>query len=467
MGYQSGARGTKRSVALLYTSQPLSGGRPFAPARSAAGAGAGAKNTGTPAFLNDSKPASRAVSLEGKRMTRTEAQRRPRLSRLAKRTALAIAAGSALVLLTAAPAWAAGITYTVQPSSVLYGQPVTLNGTVDPATAGQQVIVAVNGTDASTLTTDATGAFTYTFTPKVCGVITARLADGSVVGTQESYSVQPRVTWKVVKAQAFFRAAIRVRVSPQQYTGRITATVQHNGEAKGTAHTWVKKGVARIVVPAAGIGKFQVDMTLSPTQSFAERTVNASFSTSYRTLREGSTGPDVRFLLRALANLKFRIPGMSSTLSRDAADSILAFQKAYGLPRTYVFSAADWAKLDKAKVIKPRYSQPALHIEIDKGRQILMVVKNGQPWTIICVSTGATNNTPEGTHAIEWKAYSAPTPYGGLLYYDMQFYPSFAMHAYPIVPPYPASHGCVREPEWVAPYIYSLSSVGETVYVYH
>jgi L,D-transpeptidase catalytic domain len=401
-------------------------------------------------------------------MARTEAGRRTGLHRLARRTALAITAGLALVLLTAAPAWAAGISYNVEPAQVLYNQPVTFSGVVDPVAAGQQVIVALNGVDATTLTTDAAGAFTYEFTPKSSGIITARLAaDQTVVGAEVPYSVQPRVTWKVTKAEAFFRASIRVRVTPRQYTGRITATVQHNGEAKGTAHTWVKKGVARIVVPAAGIGQFKVEMTLSPTKGFAERTVEATFRTRYRALKIGSTGPDVRLLLRALANLKFRIPGVSSTLNRNAADSILAFQKAYGLPRTYAFGPRDWAKLDVAKVIKPKYSQPALHIEIDKGRQILMVVKNGEPWTIICVSTGATNNTPEGTHAIEWKAYSAPTPYGGLLYWDMQFYPSFAMHAYPIVPPYPASHGCVREPEWVAPYIYSISSVGETVYVYH
>ena len=97
-----------------------------------------------------------------------------------------------------------------------------------------------------------------------------------------------------------------------------------------------------------------------------------------------------------------------------------------------------------------------------------MVVRDDSPLGILAVSTGATGNTPEGTHHIQWKAYGAPTPYGpGLLYWDMQFAPGFAMHAYPFVPPYPASHGCVRQPAWVAPWTYSVSVVGETVYVYH
>lgn len=399
-------------------------------------------------------------------MARTGAERGSRLSRLARGTVLALTAGLALVLLTGTPAWASGLTYGLEAAQILYGQPVVLNGIVDPVAPDQQIIVAVNGADAATLVTDAAGAFRYEFIPKSSGVISARLAVEGVVGPDVPFGVQPRVTWKVLKAQAFFRASIRVRVSPRQYSGRILATVQHNGKPKGTAHTRVKNGTARLFAPAAGIGRFKVQLTLSPTDHFAERTVTAAFKTSYRPLKVGSRGPDVRILLRTLAGLKFRIPGMSSTLDRRAADTIMAFQKAYGLPRTYEFGADDWAKLDKAGIIKPRYSQPALHIEIDKSRQILMVVKDGQPHAIICVSTGASGNTPEGRHYIRWKAYSAPTPYGGLLYWDMEFYPTFAMHSYPFVPPYPASHGCVREPAWVAPYIYSISSVGETVYVY-
>ena len=55
----------------------------------------------------------------------------------------------------------------------------------------------------------------------------------------------------------------------------------------------------------------------------------------------------------------------------------MAFQKAYRLPRTYVFDGDDWRKLDTAKVIAPRSKTPTTHIEVDKTRQILMVVKNG------------------------------------------------------------------------------------------
>ena len=49
----------------------------------------------------------------------------------------------------------------------------------------------------------------------------------------------------------------------------------------------------------------------------------------------------------------------------------------------------------------------------------------------------------------------------------MGFVGNFAIHGYPSVPPYPASHGCVREPMWVADWVYDQSFVGERLYVYH
>jgi len=48
----------------------------------------------------------------------------------------------------------------------------------------------------------------------------------------------------------------------------------------------------------------------------------------------------------------------------------------------------------------------------------------------------------------------------------MYFTGGYAIHGTPSVPPYPASHGCVRIPMWVAPQLSATASHGETVYVY-
>ena len=44
----------------------------------------------------------------------------------------------------------------------------------------------------------------------------------------------------------------------------------------------------------------------------------------------------------------------------------------------------------------------------------------------------------------------------------MGFIGDFAIHGYAPVPPYPASHGCVREPIWACYWVYDHSWVGET-----
>ena len=49
----------------------------------------------------------------------------------------------------------------------------------------------------------------------------------------------------------------------------------------------------------------------------------------------------------------------------------------------------------------------------------------------------------------------------------MGFIGNFAIHGYVPVPPYPASHGCIREPMWVADWVYDQSSVGEALFIYH
>jgi lipoprotein-anchoring transpeptidase ErfK/SrfK len=53
------------------------------------------------------------------------------------------------------------------------------------------------------------------------------------------------------------------------------------------------------------------------------------------------------------------------------------------------------------------------------------------------------------------------------MFYSSFFLRGFAIHGYPSVPPYPASHGCVRTPMWVAPSLFAANGYGETIYVYY
>jgi lipoprotein-anchoring transpeptidase ErfK/SrfK len=149
-------------------------------------------------------------------------------------------------------------------------------------------------------------------------------------------------------------------------------------------------------------------------------------------------------------------------------DAVYAFQKVQGLPRTGAVDARFWRALGSARTPSPHYAQPAAHLEVNKGRQVLYVVRGGRVALIVPISTAGVSGTytPVGRFAIYRKVVGFdPSPLG-TLYDPMYFTGGYAIHGNPSVPPYPASHGCVRVPMWLAPHLYATNSYGETVYVY-
>ena len=181
----------------------------------------------------------------------------------------------------------------------------------------------------------------------------------------------------------------------------------------------------------------------------------------------GAAGLSVTRLTASLAALHYLVPHTSSFDGR-VLDALYAFQKVQGLQRTGIADAATWAALARPRLPRPRYAAPAGHLEIDKTRQVLLVVRGGAVAGIVPVSTAGIPGTftPVGSFAIYRKVTGFdPSPLG-VLYDPMYFTGGYAIHGNPSVPPYPASHGCVRVPMWIIPSLYETNDYGETVYVY-
>jgi hypothetical protein len=176
-------------------------------------------------------------------------------------------------------------------------------------------------------------------------------------------------------------------------------------------------------------------------------------------LGPGSHGPSVQALEARLAALHIAVR-MDGIFSDDDTEALLAFQKLTGLPRTGIADGAVWRRLLVARVPAARF--PGDHVEVDKSRQVLFVVRGGQVTLIVPTSTGATGNTPVGL----WHVYRKVAGYDWVLYYPSYFLRGFAVHGYPDVPAYPASHGCARIPLWIAQTVYGEMPDGSTVYVY-
>ncbi len=178
------------------------------------------------------------------------------------------------------------------------------------------------------------------------------------------------------------------------------------------------------------------------------------------TVALGAHGSAVVELEQRLRELHYAVHDTSGVFDEDAQQAVYAFQDVHGLEPTGVVTPTLWSRLAAAGVPRARY--PGDHVEVDKTRQVLYLVRGGSVVLVTHVSTGATGNTPLGL----WHVYSKVPGWSWVLWYPSYFLRGFAIHGYPDVPPYPASHGCVRIPMWLAPKLYPRIPIGSSIYIY-
>ena len=169
-----------------------------------------------------------------------------------------------------------------------------------------------------------------------------------------------------------------------------------------------------------------------------------------------------------------KVDGKSDDSTRQA---IIAFQKVERRKRTGVLSAADMELLRNASRPMPKFTGDA-HVEVDIGRQVLFYVgADGNVERILAVSTGNESkyfddnkwqvaHTTRGNFKVQWKYNGERKASLGTLYYPSYFNGGIAVHGSPSIPPYPASHGCVRVPRFADKTLFKMMPVGMPVYVY-
>ncbi len=115
---------------------------------------------------------------------------------------------------------------------------------------------------------------------------------------------------------------------------------------------------------------------------------------------------------------------------------------------------------------KPKHGGPA-HVEVSLGQQVLMLVRRGGVVArAIHISSGAGGATPAGNFSIYSKAtMSWSRPFKTWLPFASYFVGGYALHEYPSVPGYPASHGCVRMPSTEARRVYAFATLRMPVFV--
>ena len=171
------------------------------------------------------------------------------------------------------------------------------------------------------------------------------------------------------------------------------------------------------------------------------------------TLHAGDKGPYVKEVQQRLSALGYWNGSADGVYGGLTSQAVMALQKAAGLGRDGVFGPATRRALQNG--VRPASRIGGTGIEIDKARQLLLVVRGGQVTTILNTSTGSgeqytsqgstrTALTPAGTFSTFRSVNHLDKGPLGDLWRPRYFNGGIAVHGAGNVPGYPASHGCAR-----------------------
>jgi hypothetical protein len=182
-------------------------------------------------------------------------------------------------------------------------------------------------------------------------------------------------------------------------------------------------------------------------------------------LELGSHGSKVRALQRTLAELTY-LPSsaVNGTFDVRTWHAVVAFQAWSGLVRDGIVGPRTRAALATARVPRPWSSASGFEVHI--AQQVLLLVSGGRVMRAIHVSTGMPGwPTPVGHFTILYRdPMSWSVRFQVWMPLAQYFSDGYALHEFPDVPAYAASHGCVRVPAAEAQTVWQFGRVGMRVW---
>ena len=178
--------------------------------------------------------------------------------------------------------------------------------------------------------------------------------------------------------------------------------------------------------------------------------------------------PGTRAIQTKLAKLSYlpnrAIDGVAGYQTEQA---VTAFQAWEGLDRDGDVGPITARALATARRPKPGPGGPAKRLEVHRDKGVTLLVEGGRTKRAIHTSSGAPGTvTPSGRYEVFRKELQSwSVPFQTWLPYASYFNNGIAFHEYAEVPPYPASHGCVRVPAPEAKGLYRFAALGTVVVV--
>jgi lipoprotein-anchoring transpeptidase ErfK/SrfK len=179
----------------------------------------------------------------------------------------------------------------------------------------------------------------------------------------------------------------------------------------------------------------------------------------------GTTSPFAGLINQKLLALGYAT-SFGNTFDAATGRALEAFRKVNGMARTQSLDATIVDKLLRGVGgFKVRYPQHGRHVEAHLGQQVLALIENGKVFRAYTTSSGASvTPTVLGNYRFYWRQ---PGVNNRGMVDSTYFIRGYAIHGYPSVPTYPASHGCLRVPIPVARDIYNWVHIGDQIDVYY
>jgi hypothetical protein len=261
--------------------------------------------------------------------------------------------------------------------------------------------------------------------------------------------VTPYVAGQAVKV-SFYRDATKVAVSVVGVTPQGNGTGQFHVSYSSHLAGLVQARAAHYATPQQG--------------AFAGNSPGVQFVNT--NLGPGSSGQSVRLLQSELDVMHLAVP-LTGVFDEGTGQAVIAYRKLNGLQRIAYAGRQVFQRLASgAGTFHVRYPRDGRHVEGDLSKQVLAEIEPGGRVRKLYTMSSGKPSTP--TVIGRFQVYlKTPGVNSEGMVDSNYFIRGYAIHGYPEVPTFAASHGCLRVPIPDAPAIFAWVKQGTPVDVYN
>jgi len=273
-------------------------------------------------------------------------------------------------------------------------------------------------------------------------------------------------------APAGARITVRGSVSPYLAGQAVQLTLTLQGhrfavESVPVAPAAAGKGTFHATFRSRYAGLLRIRAAHAPTPQQGAFTATAAPVRLVNTdVALGASGFSVGVLQSELAGLHYAVP-LSGSFEEGTANALIAYRKMTGQQLVGTAGRKVFELLARrAGSFHVRYRGDGRHVEANLTKQVLALIEPGGRVHAIYTTSSGKPSTP--TVLGRFRVYlKTPGVNSEGMVDSNYFIRGYAIHGYPEVPTYAASHGCLRVPIPDAPAIYAWVREGTPVDVYY